>query len=169
MPFKKRPSDPPMPNDELPEMQAQQETESIASDAELWGRLFVTNLELEYANLAAELPRDAMSSDFHRAMILAIERVFHESGADRESIVRLWQENARRFMHVDEDTAWSGEKNARRLNLIDKRIQQTITEEESLELRWLTEQMRACCDHEETVPLEGARELHRRLLDIDDV
>jgi len=150
-------------------MQAQQETESIASDAELWGRLFVTNLELEYANLAAELPRDATSPGFQRAMMLAIERVFDESGADRESIVRLWQESARRLLRIDEDTEWSGEKSARRLKLIDKRIQQTITEEEAIELRRLTEQMRASCDHEGTVPLEGARELHRRLLDTDDV
>ena len=158
-----------MSNDELPEVQCQRETESIASDAEQWGRLFVTNLELEYANLAAELPRDATWPDFQRAMLLAIERVFDESGADPESIVRLWQESANRLLYVDEDTAWSSEKNARRLKLIDNRIQQTITEEEAIELRRLTEQMRVNCDHEGTVPLEGARQLHRRLLDIDDL
>ena len=157
-----------MSNDESLESQGQQEAESLSSDAADWGRQFLKCLRLEYAHLASELPTDAAWPDFQQAMMIAVEKVFDESGATPESITRLWEEMADRLLPVDADPAWNREKNARRLKLIDKKIQQTITPKEAIELTRLTKQMRVHCDREEMVPLEGARRLHRRLLDMDE-
>jgi hypothetical protein len=157
-----------MPNDESLESQRLQEAKPVSGDAEEWGRLFVKNLELEYASSASALPADATWPDFQQAMMIAIGKVFEESGATLESVARLWDEIAGRPSPIDEDVTWSREKNARRLNLIDKKIQQTITPAEALELTRLTQQMRTHCDREEMVPLEGARKIHRRLLDMAD-
>lgn len=157
-----------MPNEESPESQVQQEAGSISSDAADWGRQFVKSLRLEYAHLASELPTDATWPDFQQAMVIAVGRVFDESGATPESIARLWEEVADRLLPVDADPTWSREKNAQRLKLIDKKIQRTLTPEEAVELTRLTKQMRVCCDTEEAIPLEGARQLHRQLLDMDE-
>ena len=81
---------------------------------------------------------------------------------------KVREEIADRLVPNDGDAAWSSQKNARRLALIDKKIQQTITPKEAIELLRLTKQMRVHCDSEEMVPLEGARRLHRRLLDMDE-
>ncbi len=158
-----------MSNDESLELQSQKKAESISSDAADWGRQFVKCLKLEYAYSASKLSSDATWPDFQQAMMIAVGRVFDESGATPERITRLWEEVAGRLLPDDAETAWSREKNARRLKLIDKRIQQTIAPKEAIELTRLTEQMRVHCDSEEMVPLEGARRLHRRLLDMEDL
>ncbi len=157
-----------MSSDESLELQSHQQAKSISSDAADWGRQFAKSLRLEYAHLASELPTDATWPGFQQAMMVAVGRVFEESGATPESIARLWEEIADRLLPVDADAAWNREKNARRLKLIDKRIQQMITPKEAIELTRLTKQMRIHCDREEMVPLEGARRLHRRLLDMDE-
>jgi hypothetical protein len=59
---------------------------------------------------------------------------------------------------------WTRERNDRRVALIDKFIQGELTPEESVELEQLTEYMRTHFDTEAAVPLEGAKRLHRRLL-----
>lgn len=169
MPPKQSQANLPMFNDESLESQSQQEAESISSDAADWGSEFVKHLELEYADSASELPIDATWPDFQQAMMIALGRVFDESGATPESITQLWEGIADRLVPNDGDAAWSSQKNARRLKLIDKKIQQTITPKEAIELMQLTKQMRVHCDSEEMVPLEGARQLHRRLLDMDDL
>ncbi len=157
-----------MPNDESPEPQPLEEAESISGGAEEWGRLFVKNLEFEYASTASALPLDATWPDFQQAMMLAIGKVFEDSGATDDDVARHWEELANRFLPAEKDGAWTREKNARRLDLIDKKIQQTITPAEAIELARLTRHLRAHCDREEMVPLEGARQLHRRLLDVAD-
>ena len=155
-------------NDESLESQSRQKAESISSDAVDWGRQFVKSLELEYTNLVSELPAGATWPDFQQAMMIAVGTVFDESGATPESVAQLWETIADRLLPADADGAWNREKNARRLTLIDKKIQQTITPAEAIELVRLTKQMRVHCDREEMVPLEGARQLHRRLLDMND-
>jgi hypothetical protein len=160
-----------MTNDESLELPGLQKTKSYSSSAEDWGRQFVVWLEIEYADLASELPANAEPQDFQKAMMIAVERVFDfdESGATPESIAKLEKESLGRLLPIEADAAWSRENNARRITLIDKKIQQTITPQEAFELARLTQQMRVYCDREEMVPLEGARELHRRLLDMKDL
>ena len=132
MPPKPSRSNLPMSNDESLELRSQQKAESVSSAAADWGSEFVKRLELEYADLASELPNDATWPDLQRAMMVAVGRVFDESGATPESITRLWEEIGGRLLPRDADTAWSREKSARRLELIDKQIQQTIATKEPL-------------------------------------
>lgn len=145
--------------------QHQPKTQSISSDAEEWGRLFVRILESEFANSAAELSGDAKSEDFQRAMLRAVINVLRDSGATLEELVQTFQMIADLSRPSDEDIAWSSDQNARRLELIDKSIQQTMTQEERLELARLTARMREYIDREELLPLKGARLLHRQLLE----
>lgn len=64
-------------------------------------------------------------------------------------------------------TEWNADLNQRRFELIDKEIQETISTEESIELAGLTKLMRDQLDNEQNLPLKGAKELHRKLLEID--
>jgi PAS domain S-box-containing protein len=62
------------------------------------------------------------------------------------------------------DLEWSEAKNARRCDLIDRKIQNTISTEESAELDDLQESLRAYLDRVAPLPMEGAKELHAKLI-----
>jgi hypothetical protein len=156
-----------MPIDKSLDLQKQLELKSISSDAEDWGNQFVKHLELEYTSAASELPAGASFADFRRAMMSAVITVLGESGAKPEETARLLKETMSRFLSTDRNVEWTSERNARRIELIDKLIQANLSIEEAAELDRLTGNMRAQYDIEEMIPLEGARRLHRRLLDID--
>ena len=59
---------------------------------------------------------------------------------------------------------WTEEKNARRCQLIDRKIQEVITADESKELEWLQQALRQYLDRVAPLPLEGAKRLHAQLL-----
>jgi hypothetical protein len=153
-------------------MSSNEPHEAIGQDvppaAVYWGREFVHDLEVVYQEEVASLKADASEVDFRRAMASAILVALDKLGLDPAGATLLFKQIAHQFVRVGADHAWTGEKFARRLELIDKRIQQTLSPEEAIELDFLTELMRATCDTELTVPLEGARRLHRQLLGIDD-
>jgi hypothetical protein len=65
---------------------------------------------------------------------------------------------------ADDTEEWSNTKNARRIYLIDKEIDGSITSEEAIELEALTRQMRRYVDKVAPLPLESARKLHQELL-----
>lgn len=157
-----------MPNDESRELQGQNQPVSLSSEVEDWGRQFVKHLELEFADLASELPTDASTNDYRRLMMIAVIKVIGESGASPEEIAYLLKEGSSRLFPAHRDIVWTSDDNARRLLLVDKKIQQTMTREETIELMQLTRQLRVYCDREEMTPLEGAKRLHRRLLDSGD-
>jgi len=60
---------------------------------------------------------------------------------------------------------WTEDRNARRCQLIDKDIQETLSEAERQELELLTQQLRAQRRRLAPIPLDGARQLHQQLLD----
>jgi PAS domain S-box-containing protein len=62
------------------------------------------------------------------------------------------------------DPEWSDAKNARRCELIDRKIQNTISTEESAELEQLQEALRAYLDRAAPLPMEGAKKLHAELV-----
>ena len=63
------------------------------------------------------------------------------------------------------DGEWSEEQNDRRIALIDKDIQGNITTEERVELAELQRHAVAYRDQVAPLPIEGARRLHRQLLE----
>jgi hypothetical protein len=65
------------------------------------------------------------------------------------------------------DQEWSEAKNARRCELIDRKIQDTISAEEASELEELQEALRAYIDRVAPLPMEGARKLHAELMRLE--
>ena len=122
-----------MSSDEPLELQGGGETRSISSAADDFGRTFVKRLEQQYAELVSELSEKATWLDFQEAMMRAIGIIFEESGAASDIVAPL-REMANRLVPLDTAATWNRDKNARRLGLIDKKIQQTITAEEESEL-----------------------------------
>lgn len=59
---------------------------------------------------------------------------------------------------------WTEEKNARRCELIDRKIQERITADEAEELDRLQQALRRYLDCVAPLPLEGAKRLHAKLL-----
>ena len=156
-----------MSQDASPELLGQKRTESLASDAEEFGDLFIKHLEIEYSSIVSQLPKTATWTDCQRAMMTAIVKVLEESGVEIEKIPTLVTEVARSIPPVETRTEWSTADNARRTQLIDKWIQRTLSTDEAAELEQLTERLRVHHDTEQMVPLEGARQLHRQLMGID--
>lgn len=66
------------------------------------------------------------------------------------------------------DVAWTSEKEARRRELIDKDITNTITADERVELAMLDQEGNAHYDAVAPRPIEGARRLHQELLEKRD-
>ena len=64
----------------------------------------------------------------------------------------------------ESEEPWSAEKDARRCELIDKKIQGTLQAEESREFAELQRQAVEYFDRVAPPPIEGARRLHERLL-----
>ena len=157
-----------MSTDESLKEQFKQGSESVTADAIDWGNQFVKLLELEYTNAAALLPAEARWAEFRRVMLRAVVATLVESGADPDEISRLLQQGVPLDHDVDKNAGWTSECNARRVTLIDKMIQQTLSAEEAVELDRLTARLRLHVDKEELVPIEGARRLHRRLLETDN-
>jgi hypothetical protein len=67
--------------------------------------------------------------------------------------------------HPGSDGEWTEAKNARRCQLIDKDIQEALTEADRQELATLTQQLRAYRRRVAPIPIDGARRLHEQLLE----
>jgi hypothetical protein len=63
-------------------------------------------------------------------------------------------------------TSWNSALNKRRFELIDMGIQGTLGPAERAELEGLTKIMREQLESELNLPMEGARALHRKLLEL---
>ena len=61
---------------------------------------------------------------------------------------------------------WNSALNQRRFELIDKEIQETLAPAERVELARLTGIMREQLESEANLPMEGAKALHRKLLEL---
>ncbi|HET6883784.1 MAG TPA: hypothetical protein VFI31_26765 [Pirellulales bacterium] len=154
-----------MSTDESLEDQTKLQAGSLAAEAIDWGFQFLKVLELEYSNAAAGLPAQATLAEFRRAMIRAFESTLVESGADPRDVPSLIHESLSLDQSVEKSAGWTSELNARRIELIDKMIQQSLSATEAAELSRLTARLRLHVDNEELVPLEGARQIHKRLLE----
>lgn len=154
-----------MSADEALEKQKQQRSTRTAAEAIEFGQQFVKILEDAYSQAAADLPAQATQLEFRRAMMRAVEATLVESGAHPTEIRKLFQDRILGDQDVEENVGWPSESNARRVELIDKSIQQSLSAAEAIELDRLTARLRLHVDREELVPLQGARQLHRRLLE----
>jgi hypothetical protein len=138
---------------------------AISAETDLWIRQFTKQFELHVLDASRDLPPDASVSESQMATARAIVATFLDSGMDLESVMELLGRVA-----VESRSArasWNDALNQRRFALIDKEIQGSLTPAENVELAGLTRIMRDHVDSEANLPLEGARALHRKLLQLE--
>lgn len=143
-----------MSTDESLEKGNKKRSESVAAEAVDWGSQFLKSLEFEYSNFAAELPAQAAWTEFRRAMIRAFEATLVESGADPDELRSLIQESLSPDKGAEKSVGWTRGLSARRLELIDKMIQRSLSAAEAEELDQLTARLRHYTDTEELIPLQ---------------
>jgi len=138
--------------------------DSISEQASDWIRLFIKHFELNVLDTCRSLPPDASDLDYRVAAIRAMFETFLDSGMDSE----LFAETVGRVLIEERPGSieWNSELNQRRFELIDKEIQETLTPAERVELAGLTKVMREQLESEANLPMEGAKALHRKLLEL---
>ena len=147
-----------------PETELESHRAASSEHASDWIRRFVQQLELNFIDTSLSLPSDARMLEYQLATIRAVFHTLLDSGMDLESIA----ETVGRVLiekHLG-SIEWNSELNQRRFELIDKEIQETLTPAERVELAGLTEIMREQLESEANLPMEGARALHRKLLEL---
>lgn len=131
-----------------------------------WIQQFLRQFELDFANESNRLPSDADISAYRVATTRAFKATLLESGMDSPGVLELFAQVATENQ-ARETPHWDAELNRRRCELIDRDIQGSLSSIEQLELANLTQQMRKHVDTEVNFPTEGAKQLHRYLLDLE--
>lgn len=130
---------------------------AISADADDWIRQFIKHFELHLLDASRDLPPDI-------SVARAILATFIDSGMAVDSALELLGEAAVESRSAD--APWSDALNQRRFALIDKEIQGALTPAETIELAGLTRIMRDHIESETNLPMQGARALHRKLLQL---
>ena len=146
-----------------PPESAKSHRDSISEHANAWIQQFLKELEDNFLGASHSLPPDARVPDYQVATIRAMFQTLLDSGMDTESVVEAIGQ-----VFVERrpgPTQWNSELNRRRFELIDREIQETLTPAERIELAGLTAIMREELDSEANLPMEGAKTLHRKLLE----
>lgn len=152
-----------MPNDAQPNPNQQTEENPRWLDAADWVAQFSKLLELEFNSVPQEVAGEAMDDTYRQSITRAFLNVLADSGASTEEISGLIQ-NALRSTHPQE-VEWTDEKNVRRVELIDKKIQGDIAPEERMELARLQQEASTYLNRQSPLPIEAARRMHKELLE----
>lgn len=139
----------------------------LSGSARDWVRQFVKHFELHFS-LTSDNSVSSEKDDeeqLRRASVQAVVATLRDSGMSNEQMVESF---GLTLFQSDEATGeWTAELDQRRIDLIDKDIQETLSAAEQLELAGLTSLMRAHVDSEANLPTAGAKELHKRLLELE--
>jgi hypothetical protein len=138
--------------------------DSISERASDWIRLCIKHFELNLLDTSRSLPPNASDLDYRIAAIRAMFETLLDSGMDAE----LFAETVGRILIEERPGSiqWNSQLNQRRFELIDKEIQETLAPAERVELAGLTRIMREQLESEANLPMEGAKALHRKLLEM---
>ena len=131
-----------------------------------WMLQFQKLFELYLIDAARDLPPDADESACPHVAVQALKLTLLDSGMDEPSVVELFDRAVTNAPEAPGEPEWNSATNDRRLALIDQKIQGKLTRADRRELSELTRLMRNKVDTEANVPLEGARALHRHLLEL---
>ena len=149
--------------DELPDAENEP---TLSSDALEWSFLFEQHYRDAFHESCAELPLNPETKDFQNAAAQAFIATMRDSGVRESELVEFVGQAIWKQTKIQEN--WTPKKNLRRIALIDKVFQNTITHKEQFELSSLTQIMRAAVDTEENIPTLGAKKLYSELLELDD-
>ena len=154
-----------MTSEKPPKPESAERDESISDVEDLWVRQFLKQFELNVLDATRRLPPNASASESQLATARAILATYRESGMEFESALELLGQAAVEWPSAD--VAWTDALNQRRFALIDKEVQGSLTPAENIELAGLTRIMREHVESEANLPMEGARALHRMLLQLE--
>jgi hypothetical protein len=147
-----------------PESEPPESPEALSEAANDWIRQFTRLFQLQAIEAGRDLAPDASISESQRATARALLATYFASGMELESALELLGQAAieRRSGVV----GWNDALNQRRFKLIDREIQGLLTPAESIELAGLTKSMRDHVESETNLPMNGARALHQKLLQL---
>lgn len=154
-----------MPGKKPPESEAESQQGAISQHASDWIRRFLKQAELHFVDASQSLAPDADISEYQEATIQAVFQTLLDSGMTVDALLATMGQVAVE-QHAG-STSWHSELNQRRFALIDREIQGTLTPDEKIELAGLTRIMRQHLESETNLPVKGAKELHRKLLELD--
>ena len=153
-----------MPIEQQPDPETEAHPSSISLHASDWLRQFVKHFEQNFVDASEHLAPNANLSAYQLATVRAVIATLNDSGLTAESAREML---AQVSMEQDNNLIeWTSDLNNRRFELIDKDIQETLPPMEQIELTALTKIMRQHLDAELTLPMEGARALHRKLTEL---
>lgn len=154
----------PAPHEPSPSAASADQPES--SETIEWAEMFVKYLQIEFYDVAGE-PKENISEDqYRRWMMSAFLKTLAGMGMPPQNIDQLYHAQMATIDQGPEEP-WSEAKNERRVELIDKSLQDQLTFDEAKELTRLTHQLRATFDNERFLPMKAAKQLHGRLLDLE--
>jgi hypothetical protein len=139
--------------------------EAISPVADEWMRQFIKVFEQHLLDASGDLRPGASVAESQAVTARAFLAAYLDSGMEFESVLALLGQVAAGWRSGE--VAWTDAMNQRRFELIDKEIQGSLTPAESIELAGLTKCMRDQVESEMNLPMEGARSLHQKLLQLD--
>lgn len=139
---------------------------TLSSSALEWSVLFEKHYRDAFQTACVGLSANPTNDDLQSAAARAFINALRDSGIKDPTLVAIVGEAIWGPAKTEGD--WTEEKSLRRIALIDKMFQDTISNRERFELNSLTQNMRAALDTEENLPMSGAKKLYSELLEMDD-
>lgn len=152
-----------MPIEKQPEPEATV-GRGVSLAANEWLQQFIKHFELHFVEAVAGAASGPDILPYEQPAIGAVIRTLFDAGLGADAVFELFGQELQRLQGIADK--WTPAMNQRRFELIDKDIQGDITPTEQVELAGLTRVMRHHVDSEMNLPLEGARALHRKLLQL---
>ena len=140
---------------------------AIPTAAAEWLTVFKKHFSIafkdELESLSNATPQD---TDLQQAAVGAMISTLRDSGLSEDQMLGFLGEA---FNKVQSEPAeWTTEFAQRRIELIDLKIEGSISFDQKVELAGLTNILRSAVGNEETFPMEGARALHAKLKAMDE-
>lgn len=155
-----------MASKKLPDIESASESRNVTSEVEFWLQQFQKHFAIAFYDRCQSLPDTPGHDEIQRVTSEALVETLLDSGTSPESLIdAVGQVQLERTL---EAATWTEEMNQRRVELIDRDLQQSATLDEQVELAKLTATMRAAIDTESNLPLLGAKRLHEKLLKMGD-
>lgn len=139
---------------------------AIPTAAAEWLTVFKKHFSIAFLDeLESRSIESPQNRDLQQAAVSALIATLRDSGISEDQMLGFFSEAFNKV--PSKNTEWTTEMAKRRILLIDRKIEGTISFDEKVELAGLTNSMRSTVDNEETFPIEGAKALHAKLKAMD--
>ena len=146
---------------EKPLEQEAMDKPTYSSDAADWLNTFKKHFLIAFQDAASSFADGAGEEDLQRTAVSAMISTLRDSGLSHDQMLLFLGEAFEKPNTVPVE--WTSVLNQRRIDLIDRGIEKSISLDEKFELARLTAALRASVSTEELFPMEGARDLHAKL------